>query len=101
VLADAVLSWPLLKNGGIMLFDDYLWQQDPRPEHCPRLGIDSFLRCQRGWFDVLLAQYQVAVRKRAEYSQAEQDSAETVKKQRGSTRDAKIVYAGPKFTFRR
>ena len=67
MLADAVLSWPLLKEGGIMLFDDYLWQQDPRPEHCPRLGIDSFLRCQRGWFDVLLAQYQVAVRKRAEY----------------------------------
>ena len=101
VLADAVLSWPLLKVGGIMLFDDYLWQQDPRPEHCPRLGIDSFLRCQRGWFDVLLAQYQVAVRKRAEYSQPEQDSADALKKQGGPTRDAKIVYAGPKFTFRR
>jgi hypothetical protein len=26
VLEDAVLSWPLLKVGGIMLFDDYLWQ---------------------------------------------------------------------------
>jgi predicted O-methyltransferase YrrM len=101
VLADAVLSWPLLKDGGIMLFDDYLWQQDPRPEHCPRLGIDSFLRCQRGWFDVLLAQYQVAVRKRAEYVQPEQSSADADKKQGGSTRDAKIVYAGPKFTFRR
>jgi hypothetical protein len=33
--------------------------------------------------------------------QPEQDSADTVKKQGGSTRDAKIVYAGPKFTFRR
>ncbi|HEV2039292.1 MAG TPA: hypothetical protein VGT81_04480, partial [Casimicrobiaceae bacterium] len=76
-------------------------QQDSRPEHCPRLGIDSFLRCQRGWFDVLLAQYQVAVRKRAEYVQPEQSSADADKKQSGSTRDAKIVYAGPKFTFRR
>ena len=67
VLADAVLSWPLLKFGGIMLFDDYLWEEDPRPEHCPRMGVDAFLRCHRGWFDVLLAQYQVAVRKRADY----------------------------------
>ncbi len=67
VLADAVLSWPMLRNSGIMLFDDYLWEQDPRPDHCPRMGIDAFLRCHRGWFDVLLAQYQVAVRKRADY----------------------------------
>jgi hypothetical protein len=102
VLADAVLSWPLLKNGGIMLFDDYLWQQDPRPEHCPRLGIDSFLRWQRGWFDVLLAQYQGAVRKRLNMcSPSKAGAVDADKKQGGSTHDARIVYAGPKFTFRR
>jgi len=29
VLQDAVLAWRLLKAGGIMAFDDYLWE-DPR-----------------------------------------------------------------------
>jgi hypothetical protein len=101
VLADAVLSWPLLKNGGIMLFDDYLWQQDPRPEHCPRLGIDSFLRCQKGWFDVLLAQYQVAVRKRGDYLEPAQEGAAAALKQASATLAAKVVYTSPKFTFRR
>lgn len=24
-LADGVMSWPLLKTGGVMIFDDYLW----------------------------------------------------------------------------
>lgn len=76
VLSDAVLSWPMLKAGGVMLFDDYLWRRDPRPEHCPGLAIDSFLRCHAGWYDVLLAQYQVAVRKRAEYREPERPHAE-------------------------
>jgi hypothetical protein len=100
VLADAVLSWPLLKDGGIMLFDDYLWELDPRPEHCPRLGIDSFLLCQRGWFDLLLAQYQVAVRKRAEHSPSGPGGAGMDQKRGASIPAAKLVYDGSTFTFR-
>ena len=29
VLTDACMAWPLLKKGGIMLFDDYLWGDVP------------------------------------------------------------------------
>ncbi|MCM8831198.1 MAG: class I SAM-dependent methyltransferase [Candidatus Omnitrophica bacterium] len=32
VLMDAVLCWPLLKNGGILIFDDYLWKINKLPE---------------------------------------------------------------------
>lgn len=50
VLVDLVLSWSLLKKGGIMILDDYTWV----PMHqvpsgffleSPRLGIDSFVNC--------------------------------------------------------
>lgn len=46
VLCDAVLSFRLVRNGGLMIFDDYFWQ-----EHliggvdllrCPKPAIDSF-----------------------------------------------------------
>ena len=46
VLADAVLSWMLLKKGGLMILDDYLWGVF---EHdiasAPKMGIDSFINC--------------------------------------------------------
>ncbi|WP_020599117.1 class I SAM-dependent methyltransferase [Spirosoma panaciterrae] len=46
VLADGIYSWELLKVGGLMLFDDYLWEPD-QPEHS---------RCQRA-IDLLLKQF--------------------------------------------
>lgn len=36
-LADGVMSWPLLKVGGVMIFDDYLWVP-PKLGPPPRLG---------------------------------------------------------------
>jgi predicted O-methyltransferase YrrM len=46
VLTDAVLAWKLLKVGGVMIFDDYLWRlpQDQYGIHSnPKLAIDSFV----------------------------------------------------------
>jgi predicted O-methyltransferase YrrM len=46
VLADAVLSWPLVRPGRAILFDDYVglegeaWQT-------PRIAVDAFVRCHR------------------------------------------------------
>ena len=49
VLQDAVLSFNLLKPGGIMVFDDYLWYDWARPPKSiatsTKLGIDSFINC--------------------------------------------------------
>ncbi|MFA5040521.1 MAG: class I SAM-dependent methyltransferase [Bdellovibrionales bacterium] len=46
VLCDALLSFRLLKVGGIMAFDDYLWAENlPQgrdPVRCPKPAIDAF-----------------------------------------------------------
>jgi tetratricopeptide (TPR) repeat protein len=42
VLTDAVLSWGLLKPQGLMIFDDYDFDQR-HPDHNTKLGIDAFL----------------------------------------------------------
>lgn len=42
VLTDAVLSWPLLKQMGIMAFDDYLWSVPGGEHERPGIGIDAF-----------------------------------------------------------
>jgi predicted O-methyltransferase YrrM len=46
VLSDAVMSFPLLRIGGIMIFDDYLWRggsEGNDPLCAPKAGIDAFL----------------------------------------------------------
>lgn len=42
VLEDAVLSWRLLKEGGVLIFDDYM----PGPVACPKVAIDPSVRCK-------------------------------------------------------
>jgi hypothetical protein len=47
VLADAVLAFRLLRVGGLMIFDDYLWVNDPTRSddilRTPKPAIDAFL----------------------------------------------------------
>lgn len=47
VLADGVLAFRLLRIGGIMAFDDYLWAEPLAtgvdPLRCPKLAIDAFI----------------------------------------------------------
>ena len=44
VLTDAVLSFRLLKIGGVMAFDDYLWSAKNKDlTRVPKLAIDSFV----------------------------------------------------------
>ena len=63
VLQDAVLSWRLLKPGGIMAFDDYLWE-DPRGiEFQPGWSIDTFVGAVKDESEVLLSNSQVWLRK--------------------------------------
>jgi len=46
VLTDAVLSFPLLKVGGLMVFDDYLWtfgyEMHNTPLKVPKMAVDAF-----------------------------------------------------------
>lgn len=46
VLLDAILSFELLRPQGILVFDDYLWQEPcpsgVDPLRCPKIAIDAF-----------------------------------------------------------
>ena len=48
VLTDAVLCWELLKDGGMLIFDDYQWKSPAHdrknPLIEPKIAIDAFLR---------------------------------------------------------
>jgi len=63
VILDAELSWPLLKSGGIMAFDDYEWG-DHLPLHLrAKPGIDLFLLRHEGQYDTLVKNNQYWIRK--------------------------------------
>jgi predicted O-methyltransferase YrrM len=58
-LTDACMSWGLLKQGGVMLFDDYLYPHEPT-----KVGIDGFLAAFDGKYDIIVNNYQLAVQKK-------------------------------------
>ena len=64
VYRDATNAWPLLKSGGILAFDDYLWGQDVHPELRPMLAIDRFLEEKQDEHVLLSQDYQVWVQKK-------------------------------------
>jgi predicted O-methyltransferase YrrM len=59
VYADAINCWPLLKSGGILAFDDYLWGQGLEPHTTPKPAIDRFLAEKQGEYEILNEDYQV------------------------------------------
>lgn len=64
VLTDAVLAWPLLKDNGILIFDDYGWGAHTTDEkQKPKLGIDAFLMGYTGHVELIEAGWQVFLRK--------------------------------------
>lgn len=63
-LRDAVLGFELLKVGGILVWDDYLWEAMPRPIDRPKIGIDAFLTAYSDRIEVLGGRaWQVAIMK--------------------------------------
>ena len=65
VILDAELSWPLLKSGGIMAFDDYTWgHESGDPRLAPQVGIDLFLHRHQGDYELLAKNDQVWIKKR-------------------------------------
>lgn len=65
VLEDSVLVWRLLKPGGVLIWDDYLWKAEDNtdPLRNPRPAIDAFLAIYKGDYDVLLSDWQVILRR--------------------------------------
>lgn len=63
VLTDAVMSWYLLKQNGIMIFDDYLWSYNKGKTLTPKLAIDSFIECFSDYSEIILDGYRKAIKK--------------------------------------
>ena len=63
VILDAELSWPQLKSGGIMAFDDYNWGNELPLHLRPRPGIDLFLLRHEGEYELLEKNEQVWIKK--------------------------------------
>jgi predicted O-methyltransferase YrrM len=63
VLTDACLAWPLLKDKGIMVFDDYLWGELRDVLHRPKLAIDAFTNIFAEQMKPVHMGYQYIVRK--------------------------------------
>lgn len=70
VIDDAVLSWPMLKVGGIMIFDDYRWHKYRDEFDNPKIAIDAFLGCYASELNILHKDYQVIVQKQARTAEA-------------------------------
>lgn len=70
VLEDAVLSFRLLKWGGMMIFDDYKFTPYFEGDNLntPAPGIDAFLNTYQDRYELLHRDYQVIIRKDIERS---------------------------------
>ncbi len=72
VLADTLLSWGLLRTGGIIVFDDYGWtgtyytgpDSHLPAELLPGMAIYAFMQTHRSYIEVVEYGYQVILRKR-------------------------------------
>ncbi|PZV33240.1 class I SAM-dependent methyltransferase [Mesorhizobium kowhaii] len=63
VQADAVFSWQMVRDGGIIIFDDYEWTFFPDEVDRPKLGIDTFLSVHAGQYRELYRGLQIIVQK--------------------------------------
>jgi Methyltransferase domain len=64
-LEDAVHAFRLIKAGGVMAFDDYLWDDPERnQEGRPKEAVDAFLTIYSDKIEILNRHYQVWIRKK-------------------------------------
>jgi predicted O-methyltransferase YrrM len=64
VLTDACMAWPLLKKGGLMVFDDYMWGNPRDILHRPKIAVDAFTTMFAEELDIVHMGYQFVVRKK-------------------------------------
>lgn len=64
VLTDAVMAFGLLAPGGIILFDDYLFDCVPDHHDRPKMSLDAFVNMFINEIDFVFINYQLALRKK-------------------------------------
>jgi len=63
VFTDAILSWDILKENGILIFDDYEWDKMSKEYFNPKIAIDGFVKIFSPELKTLYAGYQYIVEK--------------------------------------
>ncbi|NJO70979.1 MAG: class I SAM-dependent methyltransferase [Oscillatoriales cyanobacterium RM1_1_9] len=64
-LQDALLSWPLAKVEGLIIFDDYNVLEQDNPEQTAKFGIDQFLQLVETEIKILSQDYQLIIQKQS------------------------------------
>jgi predicted O-methyltransferase YrrM len=64
VLTDGIIAWRLLKQGGVLIFDDVLSPFYLRAQANPAWAIKLFLKYHEGEYNILNAGYQVILQKK-------------------------------------
>jgi len=70
-MSDALLSWELLKPGGIMAIDDYAWTHPRGSKYNPKGAIDMFVSMYSEHLEVIEKGWQVWIRKDINYVRPE------------------------------
>lgn len=65
VLRDSVLAFDLLKPGGVLIWDDFLWSVMRDEIDRPKLAIDGFMAAYARRFEVIGMGWQIAINKTA------------------------------------
>ena len=66
VMLDAMLTWPMLRVGGILMWDDYIYKMDAPLWERPAGAIDGFLVAHAGEYAEIHRRKQIVVRKTVE-----------------------------------
>ena len=77
VLVDAVLTWDLLKPGGIMIFDDYNWvgiRSWLVPNYTPKIAVNAFVEIFDPYIEVLTTGFQLIIRKKTDLEEVDLDT---------------------------
>jgi len=64
IISDAIFSWDLLKENGILAFDDYAWAHPEGDIYSPKIAIDAFLSIYGPYVEVIEVGWQMWVRKK-------------------------------------
>jgi predicted O-methyltransferase YrrM len=64
VLTDGITAWRLLKQDGVLIFDDLLWCLYPRARANPAWAIKLFLKYHEGKYNILSVHAQIILQKK-------------------------------------
>lgn len=66
-IVDGLNAWRLLKQDGVIIFDDVMWPAYPRARANTAWAIHQFLKYHAGEYRVLHAQYQIILQKKSAF----------------------------------